>query len=51
MLVGTPPLILIALRFRRKLLPAYAFAAIIGAAIGSLLFWYTWAITGRFTFS
>lgn len=50
-LVGLPPLFLVAGRFERRLLGAYAAATIVGVALGSVVFWYTWGITGRFTFS
>lgn len=49
-LVGLPPLVVLLFSLRKGLLRYYAIALAIGAALGSTVFLYTWAINGQLTF-
>lgn len=48
-LVAAIPLVLLLVRFRKEKAGWYAASFVLGLAVCSLVFFYTWGITGRFT--
>jgi len=47
-LAGAVPLVALAASLRRRLLPKYAAALVVGLAVSSTIFLYTWSTTGQF---